>query len=94
VPREFKCGGFLVEVRPVQHGQEAAWRAWLLERPEVSATAATPSEARALLGEKWKQIAATYRAAGEPVPKPPRRDHRRILATIRKLGQQDIEPYW
>ena len=94
MPREFTCGGFSVELRPVQHGQKTAWEAWLPERPNVKATAATPKEARALLAEKWKQVAAAYRSAGEPVPKPVRRERRRVLATISRLRQRGMEPYW
>ncbi len=84
-----KIGGFAIEVMPVRSGSQTQWSVWLSDLPYIRAAAPDLDDARGKLEERWKQLVASYRAAGEPVPKPIRsRGNRRILDTIRQLGSR------
>ncbi|MEG3060220.1 MAG: hypothetical protein RR857_04795 [Comamonas sp.] len=83
-----KIGGFAVDAMPVGSGHQIEWSVWLSDLPYVRASAPDLADAKKALEERWKQIAAAYRSAGEPVPRPiRRRGNRRILDTINKLGR-------
>ncbi|HCF3624726.1 TPA: hypothetical protein NID04_000137 [Pseudomonas aeruginosa] len=82
-----KIGGFSVEAMPVGSGSQIEWSVWLSDLPYVRASAPSLADAKKALEERWKQLVAAYRSAGEPVPRPiRRRGNRRILDTLRKLG--------
>ena len=82
-----KIGGFAVEAMLVGSGSQIEWSVWLSDLPYVRASAPSLADAKMALEERWKQLVAAYRSAGEPVPHPiRRRGNRRILDTLRKLG--------
>lgn len=82
-----KIGGFAVEAIPVVYGHQIEWSVWLSDLPHVRASAPNLPDAKKALGERWKQITAAYRSAGEPVPRPiRRRGNQQILDTLRKLS--------
>lgn len=84
-----KIGGFAVEAMPVGSGHQIEWSVWLSDLPYVRASAPELADAKRVLVERWKQLVAAYRSAGEPVPRPVRRrGNRRILDTLRKLGSK------
>lgn len=82
-----KIGGFSVEAMPVGSGSQIECSVWLSDLPYVRASAPSLADAKKALEERWKQLVAAYRSAGEPVPRPiRRRGNRRILDTLRKLS--------
>ena len=82
-----KVGGFAVEAMPVGSGHQIEWSVWLSDLPYVRASAPDLADAKKALEERWKQLVAAYRSAGEPVQRPVRRrGNRRILDTLCKLG--------
>ena len=82
-----KIGGFSVEAMPVGSGSQIEWSVWLSDLPYVRVSAPSLADAKKALDERWKQLVAAYRSAGEPVPRPiRRRGNRRILDTINKIG--------
>lgn len=84
-----KIGGFAVEAMPVGSGHHIEWSVWLADLPYVRASAPSLADAKRALEERWNQLVAAYRSAGEPVPRPiRRRGNRQILDTLRKLGSK------
>lgn len=82
-----KIGGFSVEAMQVGSGSQIEWSVWLFDLAYVRASAPSLADAKKALEERWTQLVAAYRSAGEPVPRPiRRRGNRRILDTLRKLG--------
>jgi predicted RNase H-like HicB family nuclease len=88
-----KIGGFAVEAYPHVIGAQVEWVIQFRDLPSVRAVGASLPEARERLSITWNKTAEAYKAAGLPVPKPIRlRGNKRILDTIRRLGETRWEP--
>ena len=96
--KDDRFAGYTVQVAPLLGNQKMAWTAWLTEFPVVHATRPTLAETRQALAEEWARVLDAYREAGETVPNPQHKsgrhvsDHRRILATLRRLKAWKSEP--
>lgn len=84
-----RIDGFAVEIYPSAHADRVSWVAYLDEQPMVRVVAASYDEALKALSARWEETQAAYRDAGLSVPAPPRRrGSKRILDTIRRLGER------
>jgi len=88
--KALRIDGFTVEIFPTVRRGCTSWTAWLQEQPSARAEAGGYEDALAALRTKWDEIKAAYRDANLPVPTPARRrGNKRILDTIRKLGERE-----
>ncbi len=88
-----KIGGFTVEAFPHVDGKQVQWMVQLSDLPHVWSVADSLPEARKALVIKWQLTADAFKAAGLPVPISKRpRGNKRILDTIRRLGERKSEP--
>lgn len=88
-----KIAGFTVEAFPHVKATQVEWLVQFRDLPSVRATGASLPEARERLAIKWQKTAEAFKAAGLPVPKPSRpRGNKRILDTLRKLGERKTNP--
>lgn len=88
-----KIGGFTVEAFSLVDGSRVQWSVRLSDLPYVRAVGPSLPGARQALADQWKKTADAFRAAGQPVPTPKRsRGNKRILDTIRTLGESKSEP--
>lgn len=88
-----KIDGFSVEVIPTFRRGSTVWAAWLTEQPTAKAEGGGYDEALKALTARWDEIKAAHRAAGQPIPTPARRrGNKRILDTIRRLGERKTVP--
>ncbi len=90
-----KIDGFTIEALPSFRRGSTVWAAWLTEQPTVRAEGIGYDEALKALATRWEEIKAAHRAAGQPIPMPARRrGNKRILDTIRRLGERKTEPIY
>ena len=90
-----KFGGFKIDAFPVVFNDRVQWLATLVGMPSVHGKGASLEEAKLDLSNQWDKVAEAFRAAGEPVPKPPRpRGNRRALDMLRKLGARKSFPIY
>jgi predicted RNase H-like HicB family nuclease len=88
-----KVGGFTVEAFPHVDGEQVQWMVRFIDLPHVWSAGGSLTEARRTLAIKWQRTADAFKAAGLPVPTPKRpRGNKRILDTIRRLGERKSEP--
>jgi predicted RNase H-like HicB family nuclease len=88
-----KIAGFTVEAFPHVNGTQVEWSIQFSDLPSVRAVGASLPEARQALTIKWQKTAEAFKAAGLPVPTPKRpRGNKRILDTIRRLGERKTNP--
>lgn len=88
-----KIVGFTIEAFPHVTGTQIEWSIQFSDLPSVRAVGASLPEARQALTIKWQKTAEAFKAAGLLVPTPKRpRGNKRILDTIRRLGERETNP--
>jgi hypothetical protein len=91
--KALRIDGFAVEIFPTVRRGCTSWTAWLQEYPSARAEAGGYDEALKALAARWDEIKAAHRTAGQPIPTPARRrGNKRILDTIRRLGERKTSP--
>lgn len=88
-----KIGGFTVEAFPHVDGEHVQWTIRFIDLPHVWSAGVSLPEAKQALAIKWQRTADAFKAAGLPVPTPKRpRGNKRVLDTIRRLGERKWDP--